>query len=80
MLEPLGQDAQRQGFGLGGGFIGRRTIGQHARKLRDLSDPAAVFLKLGFDAQIHATNVVYRGSQCNQLREFSPAMDRTRLA
>jgi len=53
MFELLGKDTQGKRFGLEHRFALARAISQNARQLRNLSDPAAVFLALGLDAQMH---------------------------
>ena len=49
VLYALGQDAKRQDLGVCQGFIAARAVGQHARQLGNLGEPAAVRLAFGLD-------------------------------
>ena len=51
MFQPFGQDAERKGLDAGDRFIATRSIAQHARKVRDLGKPAAIFLAIKFNRE-----------------------------
>ena len=46
MFQPFGQDAKGKGLDAGDGFSATRSIAQHARKIRDLGHPPAIFLAI----------------------------------
>jgi hypothetical protein len=53
VLKALGHGAKGEHFRFSHGFVGGRAVAQDARKLRNLSNPAAINLFLAFDAEIH---------------------------
>ena len=55
VFQALGQDAKRQDFGLGHGFVGGRPVRKHARQLRHFGQPTAIFFKFTFNIEVHDT-------------------------
>jgi len=53
MLQTFRQYAQSQHFRFGHGFIRRSSVGKHARKLRHLRQPTAIFLAFTFNIEVH---------------------------
>src|SRR5262245_42694039 len=74
ILEPFCQDAQGKYLGLRGRLVRGHTIGQDARKLRDLRNPASVVLKLDLNAQVHERLCSTRRSSLHlgSLHSFAP--------
>ena len=58
MFQPFGQDAEGKGLDAGNGFIAARSVAQHARKIRDLGNPAAIFLAIEFNREADAHGVL----------------------
>jgi len=54
MFQPFGQDAKGKGLDAGDGFSATRSIAQHARKIRDLGHPPAIFLAIELNREADA--------------------------
>jgi hypothetical protein len=57
MLEALGYDTKRKGLHPSLRFILRRAVGEHARQVSDLGDPATVVFSLELHLERHAASV-----------------------
>jgi hypothetical protein len=57
MLKALGYDTERKGLHPSLCFILRRAVGEYARQVGDLGDPATVVLSLEFHLERHAASV-----------------------
>lgn len=58
MLKALRNNAKREGLHFGQDLVARTAIRKNAGEIRNLSDPATVFLALHFDLQLHVLNLV----------------------
>jgi hypothetical protein len=53
VIEPVGDHAQCERLYLGASVVGSRAVGEHARKLDDLGDPASIGLAFDLDRELH---------------------------
>lgn len=53
MLKLLSQNPQRKYLSFSHGLVGRLTICENPRELRDFRKPSTIFFLLIFDAEIH---------------------------
>lgn len=70
MVEAVSEIAKRQGLCAGKSFIARLPIGQNARKVGDLGDPASIVLAFQVDSEVHGSSC---GHGLNLARTPCPA-------
>ena len=59
MLQAVGENSEGQGLGFCRSLLERGAVSHHARELKDLGDPAAVFFLFNLDMEVH---VAFRGA------------------
>jgi len=80
MLKSFRENPERQRLGFGHGFLGARSVGEHAGKLRHLREPPTVVFLFALELQIHLCLQKYRlrivcGNALTEVYNIAPVND-----